>query len=69
MAFLQQLLGMGRSRRMGSWGGRGRQAGALSNPLARVLLGGLATYGARRYMGRRRSSAANIGGSDRITTY
>jgi len=53
------MLFLGNRGRSGSRFGRaayGRRAsgGFMSNPLARMALGGLATYAARRYMNRRR---------------
>lgn len=59
----------GRSRSGGmSWGskgwgagGRGRRqrgrAGFFNSPLGRMAMGGLATYAARRFLGRRRAVA------------
>ena len=54
-AYGRRSYGMGRG--YGSYG-RGRmqstQGGFLSSPLGRMAMGGLATYAARRFMGRRR---------------
>ncbi len=48
--------GMGMGRGFGGGYGRGRvqQSGFLGSPLGRMAMGGLATYAARRFMGRRR---------------
>ena len=65
MGLLSALLG-GNSRRRGYGGfgsrrgygsyGRGRSSGGfMSSPLGRMALGGLAAYGARRFMASRRA--------------
>ena len=63
MGLLSALLG-GNSRRRGYGGfgsrrgyssyGRGRSSGFIGSPLGRMALGGLAAYGARRFMASRR---------------
>ena len=65
MAFLSGLLGGGRRRR--GYGGFGASraygrapasSGFLGSPLARMGLGGLAAYGARRFYNSRRAGSA-----------
>lgn len=66
MAFLSGLLGGGRRRR--GYGGFGASraygrapasSGFLASPLARMALGGLAAYGARRFYNSRRGASAS----------
>lgn len=65
MAFLSGLLGGGRRRRgfggYGAFRAYGRapaSSGFLGSPLARMALGGLAAYGARRFYASRRGASA-----------
>lgn len=55
-AYGRRSYGGGFGRGLGSSYGRGRvqQSGFFSSPIGRMAMGGLATYAARRFMGRRR---------------